>query len=52
MTKTKKNESFLITKNWERWDILVEKIKVNLVEAKNGYLDPDSNTDHKNEEVA
>jgi hypothetical protein len=51
MTKTKNIEPFQITKDWGRWKILAEKIKMNLVEVKNGYLDPDSGTDNKNEEA-
>ena len=51
MTKTKNIESFQITKYWESWDILAEKLKENLIELKIEYLESETNTNYINEEA-
>ena len=51
MTKTKKIESFQITKYWESWDIITEKLKENLIELKIEYLESETNTNYINEEA-
>ena len=51
MTKTGNNESFQITKNWEKWEPLAEKLKENLIELNNKYLKAETNVNHKNEEA-